>query len=70
MLLLPLRVALVAASTIPVTIFISLGLLYCFNFELNTVTLAVLVLTLGMIVDNSIVIIDNYLEKIGEGMSR
>lgn len=70
MLLLPLRVALVAASTIPITIFISLGLLYCFNFELNTVTLAVLVLTLGMIVDNSIVIIDNYLEKIGEGMSR
>lgn len=70
MLLLPLRVALAAASTIPITIFISLGLLYCFNFELNTVTLAVLVLTLGMIVDNSIVIIDNYLEKIGEGMSR
>lgn len=70
MLLLPPRVALVATSTIPITIFISLGLLYCFNFELNTVTLAVLVLTLGMIVDNSIVIIDNYLEKIGEGMSR
>ena len=70
MLLLPLRVALVAASTIPITIFISLGLLYTFDFELNTVSLAALIVTLGMIVDNSIVIIDNYLEKLGEGMSR
>lgn len=70
MLLLPIRVALVAASTIPVTIFISLGLFYAFGIELNTVTLAALIVTLGMIVDNSIVIIDSYLEKIGEGMSR
>lgn len=70
MLLLPLRVALVAASTIPVTIFISLGLFYAFGIELNTVTLAALIVTLGMIVDNSIVIIDSYLEKIGEEMSR
>ena len=70
MLLLPLRVALVAASTIPITIFISLGLFYAFGIELNTVTLAGLIVTLGMIVDNSIVIIDSYLEKLGEGMSR
>ena len=69
-LLLPLRVALVAASTIPITIFISLSLLYGFGMELNTVSLAALIVTLGMIVDNSIVIIDNYLEKLGEGMSR
>lgn len=70
MLLLPMRVALVAASTIPITIFISLGLFYALGIELNTVTLAALIVTLGMIVDNSIVIIDSYLEKIGEGMSR
>lgn len=69
MLLLPFKVALVAASTIPITIFISLGLFYAFGIELNTVTLAALIVTLGMIVDNSIVIIDSYLEKIGEGMS-
>lgn len=70
MLLLPMRVALVAASTIPITIFISLGLFYAFGIELNTVTLAALIVTLGMIVDNSIVIIDSYLEKLGEGVSR
>lgn len=69
-LLLPIRVALVAASTIPISIFISLGLFYAFDIELNTVTLAALIVTLGMIVDNSIVIIDSYLENIGAGMSR
>lgn len=70
MLLLPMRVALVAASTIPITIFISIGLFYMFGIELNTVTLAALIATLGMIVDNSIVIIDSYMEKLAEGKSR
>lgn len=70
MLLLPMKVALVAASTIPITIFISIGLFHTFGIELNSVTLAALIVTLGMIVDNSIVIIDNYLEKIAEGQSR
>lgn len=70
MLLLPMRVASVAASTIPITIFIALGIFYSTGIELNTVTLAALIVTLGMIVDNSIVIIDCYIEKVDEGMSR
>ncbi len=69
-LLLPLRVALIAAATIPITIFISLGLFYAFGIELNTVTFACLIVSLGMIVDNSVVIIDDYVELIGEGMDR
>lgn len=68
MLLLPLKVALIAAATIPIAIFISLGLFYAFGIELNTVTLACLILSLGMIVDNSVVIIDDYVELISEGM--
>ncbi len=70
MLLLPLRVASVAASSIPITIFISLGLMYLFGIELNTVTLAALIVVLGMIVDNSIVIVDSYMEKLDHGVSR
>lgn len=70
MLLMPMRVALVAASTIPVSIFISLGLFYAFGIELNTVSLAALIVTLGMIVDNSIVIIDSYVEMISNGKKR
>lgn len=68
MILLPIRVALIAAATIPVTIFISLGFFYALGIELNTVTLACLIVSLGMIVDNSVVIIDNYVELISEGM--
>ena len=69
-LLMPIRVALVAASTIPITIFISLGLFNALDLELNTVTLAALIVTLGMIVDNSIVIIDAYVERLKEGANR
>lgn len=68
MLLLPMRVALIAAATIPITIFISLGIFYTIGFELNTVTLACLIVSLGMVVDNSVVIIDNYVELISEGV--
>ncbi|MFA6883650.1 MAG: efflux RND transporter permease subunit [Paludibacteraceae bacterium] len=70
MLLMPFKIAAVAASSIPITIFISLGFFYLFGLELNTVTLAALIVTLGMIVDNSIVIIDCYVEKLEQGMSR
>ena len=69
-LIMPFRVAAVAAGTMPITIFISLGLFYMFNIELNTVTLAALIVTLGMIVDDSIVIIDSYLEMMAEGKTR
>ena len=70
MLLLPMKVALVAAFTIPITIFTSLGLFHAFGIELNTVTLAALIASLGIIVDDSIIIIDNYMEKLGEGVAR
>lgn len=68
MLLLPIKVALIAAATIPITIFIALGTFYALGIELNTVTLACLIVSLGMIVDNAVVIIDNYVELISEGV--
>ena len=70
MILLPLRVAAVAATTIPISIFVSLAIMYTGGMELNTVTLAGLIVVLGMIVDNSIVIIDSYMEELDHGMSR
>lgn len=63
MVMLPLRVASVAAATIPITIFISLGMMYVLGFEINTVTLASLLVVLGMVVDDSIVVIDNYMTR-------
>ena len=69
-LIMPRQVAAVAAATMPITIFISLGLFYIFDLELNTVTLAALIMTLGMIVDDSIVIIDGYVNNLAAGMHR
>jgi multidrug efflux pump subunit AcrB/outer membrane protein TolC len=68
MVLLPLRVASVAAVTIPVCIFITLGILAALGVELQTVSLAGLIVVLGMVVDNAIVIIDDHVEKLDHGM--
>ena len=70
MLLFPLRSAIVAAITIPLSTFISVGVMYLCGIPLNTVTLAALIVVLGMIVDNSIVVIDGYLDYLGRGYSR
>jgi len=69
MLLLPLRVAVVAALAIPVTIMITFGFLDFFNINLQQMTLAGLIVVLGMVVDNAIVIVDDYLERLDQGSS-
>lgn len=68
--LFPLRSALVSATMIPITIFIAVGIMFLCNIPLNTVTLAALIVILGMVGDNSIVVIDAYLEYLNKGMSR
>jgi len=67
MVLFPLRSAIVAAITIPLSTFVSVAIMYMLGIELNMVTLAALIVVLGMIVDNSIVVIDGYLEYLGKG---
>jgi len=69
MLLLPLRVASVAGITVPISVLLTLCVLYFIGIELHTVSLASLILVLGMIVDNSIVVIDNHVEKKDHGFS-
>ena len=70
MVLFPFRSALVAATSIPISVFISIGVMYACGIPLNTVTLAALIVVLGMIVDNSIIVIDAYLEYLDKGYSR
>jgi len=65
--LFPLRSAIVAAITIPLSTFVSVSVMYMMGIELNIITLAALIVVLGMIVDNSIVVIDGYLEYLGKG---
>ncbi len=68
--LFPWRTAVVAGITVPLSTFISVGVMYALDIPLNTVTLAGLIIVLGMIVDNAIVVLDGYLEYLNKGMSR
>jgi multidrug efflux pump subunit AcrB/outer membrane protein TolC len=60
--LLPLRVALVAAIAIPTSIAMTFSTLPLFGVEIQQVSIAALIIVLGMVVDNAIVIVDNYIE--------
>ncbi len=68
LLLLPFRVALVAAAAIPVTVAFTFTLMDGLGIQLQQVSLASLIVVLGMLVDDAIVIADNYVEKLDDGM--
>jgi multidrug efflux pump subunit AcrB/outer membrane protein TolC len=68
--LLPFRVALVSAVAIPVTVSATFGLLNAFGIELHQVSIAALIVVLGMVVDDAIVIADNYIELLDRGVDR
>lgn len=70
LLLFPLRTALVSSTSVPVCIAVAFAIMYFFGIELNTVTLAALIVVLGMIVDDSVVVIDGYTDMLQEGHSR
>lgn len=69
-LLLPLRIAAVAAMAIPMTIAVTFAIMHLFGIELHQVSLAALIVVLGMVVDDAIVIADNYVELLDEGKDR
>ena len=69
LLLFPLRTALVSSSSVPICTAITMGLMYVCGIEMNTVTLAALIVVLGMIVDDSVIVIDGYTDMIRDGHS-
>lgn len=69
-LLLPFRIAAVAATAIPVTVAVTFAMMHALGIELHQVSLAALILVLGMVVDDAIVIADNYVELLDEGIDR
>ncbi|OMP79737.1 MULTISPECIES: efflux RND transporter permease subunit [unclassified Chitinophaga] len=69
-LLLPLRIAAVAAMAIPMTIAVTFAIMHLLGIELHQVSLAALIVVLGMVVDDAIVIADNYVELLDEGKDR
>ncbi len=69
-LLLPFRIASVAAMAIPMTVALTFAIMNMAGIELHQVSLAALILVLGMVVDDAIVIADNYVELLDEKVDR
>ncbi|WP_342088084.1 efflux RND transporter permease subunit [Dyadobacter sp. OTU695] len=69
MLLIPIRMAAVASFAAPISILITFGVMNIIGVELHQVSLAALIIVLGMVVDNAIVVVDNYIEKLDEGIT-
>ncbi len=63
-----LRTGLVVASLIPLAMVMSLMIMNLMNVGLNQVTLAALIMALGMLVDNAIVVSESILVKMEQGM--
>ena len=61
-LLLPMRVALIAALAIPISLCGTLGAMEALGIALHQVSIAALIVVLGIVVDDAIVIVDNYVE--------
>ncbi len=70
LLLFPLKTALVAGIGVPICMVITFALMYFAGIELNTVTLAALIVVLGMIVDNAVIVVDGYSNELELGHSR
>lgn len=70
MLLLPIRVAVVAALAIPITLCTTLGVMNALGIALHQVSIAALIVVLGIVVDDAIVIADNYVELLDRKVPR
>ncbi|MDB4889908.1 MAG: acriflavin resistance protein [Gemmatimonadetes bacterium] len=67
-LLLPIRVAAIAAGAIPVTLMATFAVMQLLGIELHQVSLAGLIVCLGLVVDDAIVIADNYVDLLDHGV--
>src|SRR5690606_22724602 len=63
-----LRASIIPLVTIPVSLIGSFALMALFGFSINTLTLLALVLAIGLVVDDSIVVLENIYRHIEEGM--
>ncbi len=66
--LLPFRIALISAISCPLSIMVTFAISNVMGLQLNQVTLAGLIIVLGMVVDDAIVVVDNYVERLDEGV--
>ena len=64
-----LRMTLIITSAIPLSILASMTAIYFYGWSLNLATMMGLMLSLGLVVDNAIVVVENIYRKRSEGLS-
>jgi multidrug efflux pump subunit AcrB len=69
-LLLPFSIAAVSATAIPMTVSVTFALMHFSGIELHQVSLAALIMVLGLVVDDAIIIADNYVDLLDRGKDR
>lgn len=65
---LPGRIGLMAAMSLPLAVIAAFGYMATTDMSLNTITILALVISLGMLVDNSVVIAENFARLRDDGM--
>lgn len=63
------RTMLIPIVTIPICIMASFGVMYIFGFSINMITLLAVVLSIGLVVDDAIVMLENIYRHIETGMA-
>lgn len=62
------RASLIVGSSMPLSVFATLVIMFLLGFDLNIITMGALVIAIGMIVDNSIVVIESCFRATEEGI--
>lgn len=62
-----LRLVLVVALAVPISIFTAFNLFYAFGISINSLTLIGMALAVGMLLDNSIVVLENIYRQFSKG---
>lgn len=65
-----LRSTLIPITTIPICILATMGFMYLFGFSINIITLLAIVLSIGLVVDDAIVVLENVERHIESGLNR
>jgi len=62
------RTTLISAVALPISIIATFGLIRAFNFTFNNMTMLALTLSVGLLIDDAIIVIENIYRHIEEGM--
>lgn len=66
---LPGRIGIVASLSLPIAVLATVGFMPVMGMNLDAITILAMVIAIGMLVDNSVVISENYTRLINEGQS-